>query len=74
MKENIFATLGKNLALNKLKKELPKAMKQAGRDPDVAAAVSGMIFYSAEVKKLLPYFCKRRPESSMCKDYKGVLK
>lgn len=71
---NIFATIGKNLALAKLQKELPKAMKQAENDPDMAAAVSGMMFYSKEVAKLLPYYCKRRPESAMCKDYKGTLK
>ena len=74
MKENLFSMLGKNLALNKLRKELPKAMQQADNDPDMAAAVSGMMYYSKELTKLLPYYCKRRPESSMCKDYKGTLK
>ena len=72
IEENIFNTIAKTLALTALKSYFPKAMKQVNEDPEVVSAMENMLYYTEKVNKLLPEFCKRRPESSLCK--KGATK
>lgn len=65
--ENIFVTLAKSLALFQLKKQLPKAMKQVEEDPETVSALESLQYYADRVNKLLPEFCKRNPQSNLCK-------
>lgn len=65
--ENIFVTLAKSLALFQLKKQLPKAMKEVEEDPETVTAMQNLQYYAERVDRLLPDFCKRNPNSNLCK-------
>ena len=65
--ENIFLTLAKSLALFQLKKQLPKAMKEVEEDPETVSAMQNLQYYAERVDRLLPEFCKRNPNSNLCK-------
>ena len=68
MKDDLFSSIAKLLALGQLKKELPKAMDKVSEDPLLSTAMQQLQVYSKEVERLLPEFCKRNPNSVMCKD------
>lgn len=65
---NIFTELAKtfaSLGLNKILKQIEREMKE---DPSIIATVDSIRYHNNVLEKLLPDFCKRHPESSLCKD------
>lgn len=72
LQENIFQKIANALVLNTLKKELPKAMKEVQEDPRLVTSMQNLEYYTKQLADVLPDFCKRRPESALCKDYKPV--
>jgi hypothetical protein len=67
--ENIFVTIAKQLAQRLIKKDLTERFKKLEEDPQIQASQKAMKYYQEELDKLLPEFCKRRPNSPMCKEY-----
>lgn len=72
LQENIFQKIANTLVLNKLKKELPKAMKEVQEDPRLVTSMQNLEYYTKQLADVLPDFCKRRPDSILCKDNKTV--
>jgi len=61
---SLFSTLGKLLVYSKLKGDIKK-MNQV--EPEMASLMIGYQYYTKELEKLLPEFCKRKPNSILCK-------
>lgn len=61
---SLFSTLGKLLVYSKIKGDIKK-MNQV--EPEMASLMIGYQYYTKELEKLLPEFCKKRPNSVLCK-------
>lgn len=69
--ENLFQTIANTIALFQLKRQLPKAMIEAGDDPDLQQTLTALKFHTEELERRLKNHCKRHPESKQCKDKSG---
>ena len=72
IQENIFQKIATALALAKIKKELPKAMKEVENDPRLTTSLQNFEYHANELAKVLPDYCKRRPDSQLCKDNAAI--
>jgi hypothetical protein len=72
LQENIFQKIANALVLNTLKKELPKAMKKVEDDPLLVSSLQNLEYHTEKLAEVLPDYCKRRPDSILCKDNKTV--
>lgn len=70
LNENIFAQIAKLLALPTIQRELNKAKHMVGEDDSLTKIFDDLKTGYANLKEKLPGFCKRNPDSPMCKDKK----
>ena len=47
-------------------------MKKVEEDPRLITSLQNLEYYTKQLADVLPDFCKRRPDSALCKDYKPV--
>lgn len=70
IRENIFATIAKLLALGQIKRDAPRVLNHLDGDAELQTAVQNFQHYSNQLNKLLPEYCKKRPNSAFCKQHK----
>ena len=71
IQENIFATIGKTIALALIKREVPSIMKKLDEDPMIVANLDALRYHADKLSELLPDFCKNHPDSNLCNDKKS---
>lgn len=70
LNEGVFDTIAKMLALPTIQRELNKARTMVNDDPDLVETFNDLKIGYEKLKEKLPGFCKRNPESPMCKEKK----
>jgi hypothetical protein len=68
IEENIFTEIGKLLVLPTVLKNLKKAEQMLEDDVELQSYIESARYHLDIVNKKLPDFCKRHPESNLCKD------
>ena len=68
--ENIFSQIAKLLALPTIKKNIDKAGKMMEEDPELQSIIYNIKWNTQVLNDKLPSFCKRHPDSELCKDTK----
>lgn len=66
---NIFVNLAKLLMMPKIKKQLKQADKILD-DPEISELLFGFNYHSELLNKKLKDYCKRHPESDICRNRK----
>ncbi len=65
---NFFTRIAQLIAFSKLNGALKDAEEMLSEDPQIVSAAQSMAYHANQLQKLLPDFCKRHPESELCKE------
>jgi hypothetical protein len=65
--ENIFVQIAKLLAMPKVIANMKKAEKIINDDPEMQMYLNSAQYHMKKFKEKLPDFCKRNPDSHLCK-------
>jgi hypothetical protein len=66
--ENIFVQIAKLIA----RSDIARAEKLLKDDPEMVSLAQSIQMHQDRLKSMLPDFCKRNPQSNLCKDNKGT--
>ena len=72
--EDFFTKIATMLALPTIRKNIKKAEELLEDDVELQSAISNIKYNVGILDKQLPNFCKRHPESEICKEYKKKVK
>lgn len=67
--ETFFVQIAKLLALPSVMSNLKRAEKIMDNDPELQSYIDTAQFHLKQVKDRLPDYCKRHPNSQLCKTY-----
>lgn len=72
--ESFFEKIATLLAMPTIKKNIEKVSEMLEDDVELSAAIENIQYNVKLLDKQLPNFCKRHPESDICKEHKAKVK
>ena len=74
LNEGFFDQIAKLLSLGTIQTSLSKTKEMVDCDPELTKTIQDLKDGYDRLKSKLPDFCKRHPQSNLCKDNKGKSK
>lgn len=72
--EKFLLQIAKLLASSVVKRNLKQAERQINSDPEMVGLINGIQIQTKQLERILPKFCSRHPNHSLCKEHNNKVK